>query len=244
MIYNYYLEIKNRCLLLSLTWISIIFVSYFYKEVLLFVCIKPSILCNASAIFYFIFTDVKEIFSVYMTLILFLGNQILMFYSAYHALSFVSLGLYKFEYKHCRLVFLTSILFWFFSLLIFTKVLFPISLNFFLSFQTLTSVKSLNFHFEAKLSEYLNFYIMFYYICIFYCQTFVILVFFFDYINTNLNLIKVFRKLFYYFFIFFSTLVTPPDVLSQILFSICLICIYEILIFVNIFFLYLKFLIR
>nr|QYJ09261.1 Sec-independent protein translocase component TatC [Pleurosigma sp. mgcode 4] len=244
MIYNYYLEIKNRCLLLSLTWISVIFISYFYKEILLFVCMKPSIYSNTSTIFYFIFTDVKEVFSVYITLIFFLSNQILMFYLIYHVLSFISLGLYKFEYRYCKLVFITSIFFWFFSLIIFTKILFPISLNFFLSFQTLTSFKSLNFHFEAKLSEYLNFYIMFYYICTFYCQIFVVLVFFFDYINTNLNLIKNFRKLFYYLFIFLSTLVTPPDVFSQILFSICLICIYEILIFVNIFFCYLKFLIR
>nr|YP_010233623.1 SecY-independent transporter protein [Pleurosigma inscriptura]QSZ78240.1 SecY-independent transporter protein [Pleurosigma inscriptura] len=231
--YKYYLELKNRFLLLSLTWVSTLLICYFYKEVLLFICLKPSFY-NNNFIFYFIFTDIKEIFSVYFKLIIFLSNQVLMFYLIFHILAFIALGLYKFEYRYLTLVFCTSIFFWFFSLLIFNKILFPISLNFFLSFQLLTSFKSLNLHFEAKLSEYLNFYIMFYYICTFYCQIFIILLFFFDYINTDLKLIKRFRKLFYYLFIFLSTLVTPPDVVSQLLFSICLIWIYELLIFVNI----------
>lgn len=71
MIYKYYLEIKNRCLLLSLTWVSTILVSYLYKETLLFISIQPSICNNNSAIFYFIFTDVKEVFSVYLKLVFF-----------------------------------------------------------------------------------------------------------------------------------------------------------------------------
>ena len=237
MIYKYYLEIKNRCLLLSLTWVSTILVSYFYKEILLFISIQPSI-CNnnTNLIFYFIFTDVKEVFSVYIKLIVFLGNQVLIFYLIFHILSFIAFGLYKFEYRYLKLIFYTSIGFWVVSLIVFNKILFPISLNFFLSFQSLTSFKSLSFHFEAKLNEYLNFYIMFYYICTIYCQIFVILVFFFDYINTNLNLIKRFRKIFYYLFVFLSTLITPPDIISQILFSSCLIFIFEVLIFINIFF--------
>lgn len=240
MIYIYYLEIKNRCLLLSITWFSTILVSYYYKEVLLFVCLKPGIYNNNSAIFYFIFTDIKEVFSVYIKLMFFLGNQVLIFYVLFHFLAFITLGLYKFEYRYLKLVFFSSIFFWFFSLIIFNKILFPISLNFFLSFQLSTILKSLNLHFEAKLNEYLNFYIMFYYICTFYCQIFVIIVFFFDYINKNLKLIKQFRKVFYYLFVFFSTLITPPDVISQILFSVCLVFIYESLIFINIFVLIFK----
>ena len=173
---------------------------------------------------------------MYIKLIFFLSNQVLMFYFIFHILSFIAFGLYKFEYRYFKLVFYTSIIFWLSSLIVFNKVLFPISLNFFLSFHSLTSFKSLSFHFEAKLNEYLNFYIMFYYICTFYCQVFVILVFFFDYINTNLNLIKRFRKIFYYLFVFLSTLITPPDIISQILFSSCLIFIFEVLIFINIFF--------
>lgn len=238
MIYKYYLEIRNRFLLLSLTWATTVLVGYLYKEVLLFICIKPCIFNNF--IFYFVFTDIKEVFSVYLKIVFFFSNQISIFYFMFHVLSFISLGLYNFEYRYFKLVFYLSLFFWFFSCFIFNKVLFPISLQFFLSFQTLTLFKSLNFHFEAKLNEYLEVYLMFYYICAFYCQIFIVLIFFFDFINTNFQLIKRFRKVFYYLFIFFSTLVTPPDVLSQMLLSLCLIFIYEILVFINIFFLLFK----
>ena len=236
MIYTYYLEIKNRFVLLVLSWVSTIFICYCYKEILLFIIIKPIILNNNTISFYFIFTDIKEVFSVYISLIFFIGNQILIFYFIFHILSFFSLGLYKFEYRYLKLIFYTSVCFWFFSLIFLNKILFPLSLNFFLSFQLFSIIKSLHLHFEAKLSEYLNFYIMFYYICTFYCQLFGILVFFFDYINTNIKLVKYFRKSFYYLFIFFSTLITPPDVISQVALSTCLIFIFESLVFINIFF--------
>lgn len=233
MIYNYYLEIKNRFLLIVLTWISTIFVSYVYKETLLFFCLtKVNTFYSSSIISYFIFTDVKEVFSVYIQLIFFIGNQICIYYLIFHSLAFISLGLYKFEYRYLKLIFYSGSFFWFFSFLLLNQILLPISWNFFLSFQSLTSF---NLYFEAKLNEYLNFYIFFYYICTCYCQIFIILVFFFDYINTNLNLIKKFRKLFYFLFFIFSTLVTPPDVISQILFSFFLIMIYEILIIFNVF---------
>jgi sec-independent protein translocase protein TatC len=240
MIYKYYVEIKNRCLLLFLTWVSTIFVSYIYKETLLFLCIKPNKTYYSDIIFYFIFTDVKEIFSVYIQLVFFVGNQILLFYVIFHLLAFVSLGLYRFEYRYLKLVFYASVFFWVISFIILNKVLLPLSWEFFLSFQSLSTFKFLHLHFEAKLSEYLNFYILLYYICTFYCQIFVALVFFFDYINTNLKLIKKFRKFFYYSFIFCSTLITPPDVLSQILFSISLIGVYETILFINIFNLFLR----
>ena len=232
MIYKYYLEIKNRFLLIFFTWIYTVFVCYIYKETLLFFCLtKVDSFYNSNVIFYFIFTDVKEVFSVYIKLIFFISNQVLIFYSIFHCLSFISLGLYKFEYRFLNLMFYSGIFFWFFSFIVLNQILLPISWNFFLSFQSLTSY---NLYFEAKLNEYLNFYIFFYYICTFYCQIFSILVFFFDYINTNKRIIKKFRKFFYYSFVCISTLVTPPDIISQILFSFAIIIIYEILIFFNI----------
>lgn len=232
MIYKYYLEIKNRFLLLIFTWISTIFVIYIYKETLLFFFItKVDLFYHSNVIFYFIFTDVKEIFSVYIQLVFFVGNQVFIFYLLFHLLAFISLGLYKFEYRYFTLICYSEIILWIFFFNFFNQILLPISWNFFLSFQSLATF---NLYFETKLNEYLNFYIFFYYICMFYCQIFIVLVFFFDYTNTNLYLIKKYRKIFYYSFVFFSTLVTPPDIFSQILFSFAIICIYEILILVSI----------
>ena len=181
--------------------------------------------------FYFIFTDVTEIFSAYITLIFFIGNHILILYLCYNTLIFIALGLSKSEYNYLIFIFKTCLFLFLFSIVIFNKVLFSFSWNFFLSFQNLETLNSLTLHFEAKLSEYLNFYLTFYYICTLYFQTFLLLILFFDYFKNELEIIRRFRKFFYYFFVVFSTLVTPPDIFSQTILSLSIIFSFEILVF-------------
>jgi len=232
-IHSYYLEMKNRLVLLILGWSSTILVSYTFKETLLFIFTKQNTYSTSypKEVFYFIFTDVTEIFSVYITLIFFIGNQILILYLCYHILIFIALGLYRSEYNYLVFVFKTCLFLFLFSVVVFNKVLFSFTWDFFLSFQHFVTLNSLTLHFEAKLSEYLNFYIVFYYVCIFYFQTFLFLILFFDYFKNELGIIKRFRKFFYYFFVIFSTLVTPPDVFSQIILSFSIILSYEMLVF-------------
>ena len=236
-IHGYYLEIKNRIFLLLLSWSTVILMSYCFKEVLLFSVTKHNIYSSFSTekMLYFIFTGVTEVFSAYMMLIFFLGNQVLIFYTIYHIFMFIILGLYKYESDYLIFVFKTSTFLFCLSVIVYNKVLFPFSWNFFLSFQNFAVSKFLTLHFEAKLSEYLIFYIMFYHICIFYFQSFVVLVLFFDYVKNELNIIRRFRKIFYYSFVIFSTLITPPDVFSQFILSFSIICSYEILMFFIIF---------
>jgi Sec-independent protein secretion pathway component TatC len=46
-----------------------------------------------------------------------------------------------------------------------------------------------------------------------------------------LKLIKKFRKIYYLLFIIFATIITPPDIATQLLLCGCIIVIFEILIF-------------
>jgi sec-independent protein translocase protein TatC len=225
---SYYFEIRNRLVLSGLAFVSVVLVSYVFKEVLLFVLTKQS---NSKEMFYFIFTDVTEIFYVYLMFIFFFGTQIFFLYSFYHILIFIALGLYPDEYNYLIFIFKTSLLMYVFSIVVFNKVLFPFSWDFFLSFQNFSLLKSLTLHFEAKLSEYVAFYITFYYVCILYFQIFAVLILFFDYLKNELKIVKRFRKFLYYFFVIFSTLVTPPDVSSQLILSTSTILSYEILVF-------------
>jgi sec-independent protein translocase protein TatC len=233
---SYYVEIKNRLLLLGLAWVSVVLVSYIFKEVLLFLITKQNsdFVSYTEEIFYFIFTEVTEIFYAYIMLIFFFGTQTFFLYFFYHILIFISLGLYKYEYKYLIFIFKTGILIYIFSVIIFNKILFPFSWNFFLSFQNFDILKSLTLYFEAKISEYLNFYITFYYICVLYFQIFVLLILMFDYFKNSLEIIKRFRKFLYYFFVIFSTFITPPDVSSQLILSISIIFSYEILVYYSI----------
>jgi sec-independent protein translocase protein TatC len=228
---KYFLEIKSRLILLLTTWFSTILVSYFYKEILLFIIIQPNTFTSYEplALFYFIFTDVTEVLSVYLKLITFLSFQTLFIYIVYHFFFFVSPALFQLEYLYCKFGVKIVSLMWLISAVLSTYFLIPLTWNFFLSFQNLTVTHSFNLHFEAKLNEYFYFYTLFYYLFGFYCQFFSLLLLFLNYIDVNIKVIKKFRKLYYYCFIIFATLISPPEVLSQIFISLIAIFICELL---------------
>jgi sec-independent protein translocase protein TatC len=235
-LYTYYLEIKNRIFLSLFCWLSVSIVCYFYKETLLFLFIGFSnydVLAGSKP--YFIFTDVTEIFTVYAQLIFFISNQILFIKLSYHMLMFLSLGLYKFEYVNLKFVFGILLSSWLISIFLLNKILMPLSWKFFLSFQDQTHLKTISLFFEAKLSEYFNFYISLYYICLLNFIFFILVSLFINSVSNDLNKIKSFRKIFYFIFLMFSTLTTPPDILSQLLLSFILILNYEMLMLMKIY---------
>lgn len=233
--YQYYTEIKNRLILLAFAWLFSLVICYLNKEALLFILINSTKYVSLHDLKpYFIFTNISEIFQVYVELIIFLSNQIALAMIGYHILMFLSLGLYKFEFiklKFSYKVFLTS---WIFSILLLCKFIIPFSWNFFLNFQENSNgIQPISFFFEAKIADYLNYFISLYYICFINCQFLTILIFFLTNIGDALGKIKAFRKLFYFIFVIFSTIITPPDVISQVTMSIFLIANYEIITFVK-----------
>nr|YP_010377367.1 Sec-independent protein translocase component TatC [Nitzschia dissipata]QYB23054.1 Sec-independent protein translocase component TatC [Nitzschia dissipata] len=233
--YVYYLEIRNRIILLMVTWLFTAFICYLYKEVILFFILNSTNVCqlnpeNQVVSNYFIFTDVTEIFYVYIDLILFLSNQIVLFSFFYHFLMFLSPGLYKFEYYNLYLLMKISFLIFIVSVILLNIFLMPLSWNFFLNFQD-NNFTSIPFFFEAKVSEYLVYYINLYYLCLFNGQFSLLMLIYVSRFSTSIMKIKNLRKVFYFIFVVVSTLTTPPDVLSQLCLSFILIFIYEIIIF-------------
>jgi sec-independent protein translocase protein TatC len=232
---KYILEIKNRVLLVLLSYFSILLTIYSYKDVLLFTIIKPkNIFYNKFNLFYFIFTDVTEIFYVYFKLIFFLSFQITIIIVFYHFLLFLSTALYQSELRYLKLIFIFFSLLSLFSFLIAYFIVIPLSWDFFLSFQELLTKKSFTIHFEAKFIEYFNFYISLYYVCGIYFQLFGLLFFILNYVNHNYKNLQKFRKIFYFVFISFSAFICP-ELVSQIIISIVFILIYEIFLFVYIY---------
>ena len=98
--YKYYFEFKNRLFLLFFTWFSTLLISYIYKEEVLFILIIPINYLNLvnNQHYSFIFTSVNEMFNVYMQLIFFVANQFIVLMLLYHTLTFLSFGLYKYEF--------------------------------------------------------------------------------------------------------------------------------------------------
>lgn len=231
MLYRYYVELKSRTFLLLVASFSIILVSYLFKEVLLSIVVNSYTTSALLELPYFIFTDVVEVFNVYVCLIFFTVKHIVVFYFVYHSLLFVVPGLTKLEYSFLLALLRTSVFLFTVSIILFKKILFPFSWSFFFSFKDFVIFKSLTLHFEAKLMDYVTFFCTIYFSCIFYFQFFLFPILFFTYLGKRLRVYKLFRKFLYYACIIFSTLVTPPDVTSQVVLSLTLIIGCEVLVY-------------
>ena len=113
----YYIkELKNRLFLISLTWFSSFICSYFYKENILFLCIKPSLHYFQDSAFYFISTDLTEVFYTYLNLMYFVSNNLTFILLIYQIFSFLHLGLTLKEYKKLKFIIIVSLYLWVFYL--------------------------------------------------------------------------------------------------------------------------------
>jgi len=221
MIYKYLLEIKYRILFCLIAWNFVIVNSYYFREILLYIFIKPNLkFCN-NYILWFLTTNVTEIFSTYIELCSFLANQLIIPFTGCQLFFYFSNGLYNFEYDYFKKILIKLIFYWVFFVFLFNIALFPAVWFFFFKFQNGT------FHFEIKLNEYVGFYKSVYFICSYIFQfiaTFFILL---DLFKTNLLLIKKFKKICYYSFVILATFITPPEVMYQLICSISALIIYE-----------------
>ena len=223
---KYFIELKNRFFFLLLSCFSFAITGYYYKKILLFLVLKPTH-CETGILNYFVFTNITEIFSSYLNVIIFFTFHIFLLFLVYHTKNFLSPSLFRREYESLKYIIRLILVVWLVSIGILNYCLFPLVWDFFLSFHQNSGV---SLYFEAKLIEYLNFYITFYVIFVLYCQVFTCIIFFLNYLNADTIVIKKFRKIFYFFLVLFSTLISPPDISSQLLISLHMIWFFELLV--------------
>lgn len=230
---KYYKEIKNRLILLFLTWSHCLNICYYYKENILLIIIHSNIFFfETNNKPYFIYTNIAEIFYIYFEIIAFVSNQLAIVVLLYQIFMFFSLGLYHSEFTKLKLTFQIFVIAWVFCSITLLKIFVPFSWKFFVSFQeNLINTQSIPLFFEAKLNEYLQYFIHLYNISLISCQFVIIVVLVLNKLNSKLK--KRWRKLFYLIVMFFSTFITPPEILSQMIISFILILIYEFLIFIK-----------
>jgi Sec-independent protein secretion pathway component TatC len=228
-----FIEIKNRIIFFSVTFLSVFFITYSYKTFLLVLTLTSNPTFSNDILKYFIFTSISELFSNYITLTFFITRQILFYIFIYHSICFFSSGLYKIEYLYLKYIFFLSLSLNILSIFFFFSVLIPMLSFFFLSFQEY-SLQSISFYFEAKISDYLMFFIELYSNCFFSFQCCILIILLSDFTTKNVKLLKVIRKYIYLLILILSTLTTPPDILSQLLLFNVLIVLLEIQIFYKI----------
>lgn len=229
-----FVEIKNRVILLIITFLSTFSIAYYYKNFILILVIVSNSKLSSNILNYFIFTSITELFSIYLILCFFLATQLLYYVTFYHIICFLSGGLYKREYKSLKFAFFLAILLGALSLCFFHRVLIPVLSDFFLSFQNY-SLKTVSFYFEAKIYDYLMFYKNIYFSCFLGFQSCVVIILSSNYVSSDLGLLKILRKSFYLTLLVLSTVVTPPEVFSQLLLFAALVASFETLVLLNLF---------
>lgn len=206
-------------------------VTYLNKETLLFLFVKHNHDKNLD--FYFIATNVLDIFYSYLNITYFLSFQVVFYFTLYQIVNFFLPALYRNEKLKLKLIVKLSVIFWLFGVTVFNLIVFPLCWGFFISFQ-FSSNNVIEIFFEYKITEYLKFYFLVYYVTIVFLQFFVFLFYLLFYIDKKFNFIKKTRKIIYILFFVTATIVTPPDVISQIIFGVLFLILYELIIIINI----------
>lgn len=230
---KYIIEIKYRIICILIVFFTFIPTLFVYKFYIIhfFLWINPKALTNS--LNYFILTSITELFNVFYFISLFIIKYILYYFVYYHTVSFLALGLYEKEYKYLKDFFSMSVFLWALSTSLFLSLFLPLTYDFFFNFQQ-KSTETLNLFFEPKIEEYFCFILNLYSQSYIGFQLLLIFAVFFEHTKTNLTLIKNLKKFIYVFILLIATIITPPDILSQILFFIFFVVSIEIHLFCKI----------
>lgn len=244
MITKYFTELRNRLLLIFVCSLCITIIIYLYKEILLFLFTEYSDKDKFSKDFflfnYFIFTDTKEILQVYLILCEFINLQIIGLVTVYHIFIFLTPSLFWTEFFHLKFFLLAIFYGTLVSSFLIIFILIPSFKKFLLSFHLLIQDQSFNLFFEAKLKDYILFYVSTYSIISYYFQIFIIFLLVLKLLVFHKNKLQKFRKITYFFFMITVTFIAPPDIWNQFCLTGFCIFFYEIFSWILLFTLYLK----
>ena len=227
----YFFEFKNRLIYIFTTWLFFFLICLFYKESLLYFLVKISLFQNSSNYTYFIYTHLTEVFIAYIKISFIISLYLTFPIVVIHIFNFIRPGLYHFEYKLLKkFVFICSFI-WLVNNICIYYIFIPYIWNYFCSFDNNLLQGPLGLHFEAKLNEYIHFLISVYFFTNFSSQLFFWLyLLILNYNPYDLIFINKSRRYSYLLIFIFASIVTPPDVISQLAIAIPLLFFYEFII--------------
>lgn len=230
---RFLVEIKCRFYLIFYVWFYTSIICYYYKEYIYLFLINILILTTSIPIFYyFIITNITEIFKIYFKIIEFFNLQIMSIYFIYHIFLFLAPACYKKEFYIYKTMIFTIFFCWIFNSFLSILLVFPLSWSFFESFQFLL-IK--NFSLEVKINEFLLFFLKTYFFTQFYFLSFILVFFIFKNLY-NKYFVKKFRKFYYFMFLFFLIVISLiDDLISQLMLWLVFCLLYELLLFMMLF---------
>ena len=229
---TYISEIKIRLFYIFTMLVCTFITCYIFKEPIIYILIKPLLTISTQ---YFIFTNLIEIFIMYLKILLIISLYLIIPFILYQIWLFFVPGLYIYEKISLKYFFYLIILTLCLGISIAYYIIIPIAWQFFISFET-KEQNLFSIHYEAKINEYLIL-ILNILLTISFCFQFPLYILLL--INFNILNISWFykkRKIAYICILIFAAIISPPDLFSQILLVIPLIILYEITIFYSLLF--------
>lgn len=230
----YLTELFFRFQYLIVSFLLTIFVAYFFKDIL-FILLTFPLISNSNTLNSFIYTHPAELLTIHLLLMVLIGAVFQIPYFFWHFVDFIKTSLIQDEYKKLKKVILLCIFSLIFFNFFFFFVIFPRFWFFFYNFNfSSNSSQTLTFFLELRVQEYFDFVLTFVYSVNLFIFVFFILFIFFVFLGFEKLL--YWKKLFLFINIVFATLLSPPDVYSQLSILFVLTFFLEIIIFCNLYF--------
>ena len=231
----YLKELYLRFYFLIFSFFTVLVVFWIYKKNLL-TLLTFSLLNNLVAdggknVFeHLIYTNPAEIFSIYLSLVLYFSLLLTFPYCIWHFLDFLRSSFYNGEYFNIKSIVIKIFLFLFLANLLGVLICFPYIWSFFNAFNHQNELNCLlSFSLELRVQEYFNFFFTFLYLIN--LASFVVLAFLLILSFLDLQQKLYWKKLFTFFNVVFATLLSPPDVFSQLIFLCILSVLFEFILF-------------
>lgn len=223
---NIYLkEIKFRLFFICFSFLLNLITIYYYKEQIIFSLGQH----QASKFPHFIATNLPEIFFCLIKFSIYLAVYCTFPIIVVQLWLFIIPALYKYEYKTLKNFLILSIFLYFASNFILCTKLLPYCWKFFSGFQLDYEHNGISLQLEARLYEYIDFFTKTLFSINLTLNFCLFLSFFL--LNFPIHILTKLRKIVYFLSFIAATIITPPDILSQIITGISLIVTYELFIF-------------
>lgn len=219
---QYLQETQYRSIFILITFLLNCFSLYVYKEEIIFLLGQH----QPSKFPHFITTNLPEVFLCFIKLSISISFYLTFPIMLLQGWFFLIPALYKYEYIYAK-YFLKLSFFFYFTLNCLTyHLLLPYCWKFFSGFQLDYEENGVSISIETRFYEYLTFFTDIFFSINIIFHLILALCFFITKFPIQ-YLLKT-RKLFYFSSFTLATLITPPDIFSQILIGIILIILYEL----------------
>lgn len=230
----YLTELFFRFQYFVVSFLLTVLIAYLFKDIL-FILLTFPLINNSNTLNSFIYTHPAELLTIHLLLMVLIAFIFQIPYFFWHFVDFIKTSLIQKEYKNLTKVLLLCV----FSLILFNFffffIIFPKFWFFFYNFNfSFNNPQTLNFFLELRVQEYFDFVLTFIYSVNLFILIFFLL--FIIFLFLGFEKLLYWKKLFLFINIVFATLLSPPDVYSQLSILFVLTLFLEIIVFCNLYF--------